>query len=105
MVIFFSKNEGYLFLTNKFQRYNEKRFNVILKRGCEQIGLEKYITIQSFRATINNLRKEMNCPLEDRKLLLGHALNDVNVQFYTDLNIKNHRAIADRWNPYKDMDF
>ena len=46
----------------------------------------------------------MNCPLEDRKFLLGHALNDVNVQFYTDRNIKNHRAIADRRNPYKNIE-
>ena len=95
---------NYLFLTNKLQKYNEKAFNVILKIACKQIGLEGYISIQSFRATINNLRKEMNCPLEDRKLLLGHALRDVNVQFYTENNIANHRALADKWNPYKNLD-
>jgi len=91
-----------LFLTKKFKKYNEKHFNTILKEAYKKISITKRITCHTFRRTINDLRKDMECPNEDRKILLGHK-TDVNVESYTSSDIKKLRNLTNKWNPYKDL--
>ena len=92
-----------LFLTKKFKKYNDKRFNTILKEAYKKINITKRITCHTFRRTINDLRKDMECPNEDRKILLGHKTLDVNVESYTSSDFKKLRNLANKWNPYKDL--
>jgi integrase len=106
------------FITKDFHKYSNRAFNLILKgkfrkkkngervkdKGIlDNVGIAKNITCHTFRRTLNDLRKEMGCSNEDRRLLLGHAVNDVNVESYTNSDYKKLRELHDQWNPYKDL--
>ena len=95
----------YLFLSNQNKPYSERLFNKNLKFAREQLGIEKRITCHTFRRSLNDFRKEMNCSLEDRELLLGHKTRNVNISGYTKQDIIRHRKLYDKWNPYKDSNF
>jgi len=92
--------EKNLFLTKNLKPYSTRTFNIILKNSRKQLGIKKCITCHTFRRTLNDFRKEMGCPLEDRKELLGHKLRDVNVSSYTNSDSKRLRELHDKWNPY-----
>jgi len=96
-------NLDYLFLTNYrgYHKYSAKVFNNVLKNACEQLGFENYITCQTFRATINNLREKMGCQTKDLKRLLGHKITDVTIKNYTEYDYEDHKKLSERWNPYK----
>lgn len=94
------KND-YLFLTNRNQPYSERNFNILLKNAREQLGITNRITCHTFRRSLNDFRKEMDCSLEDRELLLGHKTRNVNISGYTKQDIIRHRKLYDTWNPYK----
>jgi len=98
-----TENSKYLFITKQKKGYGNRAFNLILKSACEQIGITKKITCHTFRRTINTLRKQMGCPNEDRKILLNHKVNDVNIQSYTILEYENFIQLYDTWNPYKEL--
>lgn len=93
-----------LFITKNQQKYSNRSFNLILKHALDKLNIEQNITCHTFRRTINDLRKEMGCPNEDRKILLGHK-GDLNVESYTNADIKRIRRLADKWNPYKTLQF
>ncbi|MFW9879768.1 MAG: tyrosine-type recombinase/integrase [Candidatus Thorarchaeota archaeon] len=113
--------KNFLFLTNGFEKYSNRAFNLILKGNISKgkngeliehigvldaIGIDKVqrnITCHTFRRTINDFRKDMGCPNEDRKILLGHKIRDVNVRSYTNSDYKRLRILFDKWNPYKDL--
>jgi len=92
-----------LFLNKYEQKYGLRAFNLILARARKSIGIKKKITTKTFRKTLNSLRKKIECPLEDRKMLLGHKLNDVNVKNYTPTDIKLHIKAYDKWYPYENL--
>ena len=94
-----------LFLNKHFNKYSTRNFNMLLKVARDKLGIPKNrnITCHTFRRTINDLRKDMGCSLEDRKRLLGHKLRDVNVKSYTSSDFRTLRAIYDKWDPYKDI--
>ena len=98
----------FLFLTRNFNKYGNRTFNQILKYALDSLGIDKKkrnITCHTFRRTINDFRKEMGCPLEDRKELVGHKIRDVNVSSYTNSDYKRLQKLFDTWNPYQDLNF
>lgn len=111
-------NEPYLFFTKYLGKYTTSVFNKFLQ-GYEKtesngkkrnyagalktLGIDKNITCHTFRRTVNDLRKDMGCPNEDRKILLGHKVNDVNIESYTSSDFKKLRTLFDKWNPYQDL--
>ena len=111
-------SNDYLFLSKKLTKYNLRAFNLMLKGNItkdrngkdfrhigilEAVGITKNITCHTLRRTINDLRKDMDCSNEDRKILLGHAVTDVNVKSYTNSDYKKLRGLYDKWDPYKDL--
>jgi len=95
-----------LFLTNRFKPYGLRAFNLNLKYVRDKLGIEKNITCHTFRRTINTLRKKLkNCPNEDAKILLGHKVQDVNIESYTILDIEDQRNLYDKYNPYDNANF
>lgn len=93
-----------LFLTNRFHKYSDRTFNLILQRTCKKIGIEKQITCHCFRRTINTYRKtKLNCNLEDRKILLNHKVRDVNTNNYIQLDYIQYLRLYDTFNPYKEL--
>lgn len=111
-------SNNYLFLSKSLTKYHLRAFNLMLKGNIikgrngkefkhigilEAVGITKNITCHTFRRTINDLRKDMGCSNEDRKILLGHAVSDVNVKSYTNSDYKKLRNLYDKWNPYTDL--
>lgn len=108
----------YLFLTKYIGKYTTSVFNKLLQ-GYEKtdtngkkrdyagalktLGIDKNITCHTFRRTLNDFRKDMGCPNEDRKILLGHKINDVNIESYTSSDFKKLRILFDKWNPYQNL--
>ncbi len=83
--------------------YERNAFNRRLKKALISLGIEKRISCHTFRKTLNTLRKKMGCDNDTCKILLGHKVNDVNIASYTIYNNDEYLAIADKWNPYKDI--
>ncbi len=99
-------NFGELFLTKQFKPYGTRSFNLKLKFVRDKLGIEKNITCHTFRKTINTLRKKLKkCPNEDAKILLGHKVQDVNIESYTILDIEDQRNLYDEYNPYDNANF
>ncbi len=95
-----------LFLTHQFKPYGARSFNLKLKYVRDTLGIEKTITCHTFRRTLNTLRKKLkNCPNEDAKILLGHKVQDVNIESYTILDIEDQRNLYDKYNPYDNANF
>lgn len=63
------------------------------------------ITCHTFRRTINDLRRAMDCSNEDRKNLLCHRVNDVNIKSDTSSDYKRLRDLYEKWNPYEKVQF
>ncbi|MGV9142073.1 MAG: tyrosine-type recombinase/integrase [Promethearchaeota archaeon] len=95
-----------LFLSNRKKPYTDRYFNMKLKEACKKLGIDKNVTCHTFRKTINTLRKtKLDCPGEDRKILLCHSVQDVNLENYTKLDYENYIDLYDRYNPYKRSKF
>jgi len=98
-----SINTDILFLTNRMAKYSNRAFNLLLKNACKKLGIEKNITCHTFRRTINTFRKKMGCSNEDRKILLNHKVNDVNIESYLIYDREEYLALFDKYNPYENL--
>jgi len=47
----------------------------------------------------------MGCPSEDRKILLNHKVQDVNMESYVKLNYNQYIELYDKWYPYSELVF
>jgi len=98
--------ENYLFITNRYNKYSKRAFNVFLKNALKKIGISKNITTKTFRKTLNTLRKKtLECNEENAKRLIGHALQDVNAKSYTIYDWKDLKELYDNYNPYINCNF
>jgi len=93
-------SNDHLFLTARNNPFDVRRFNIWLGHSRNQLGIKNRITCHTFRRSLNDYRKEMNCPLEDREKLLGHTTRNVNIAGYTKNDIIRHRKLYEKWNPY-----
>jgi len=94
----------YLFLTRWGKPYGNRMFNLILKQTREKLGIEKRITTHTFRRTLNTLRKkELKCPNNNAKRLVGHKLGDVNEESYTIYDFQDLVELYDEYNPYQNL--
>lgn len=59
------------------------------------------IISHSFRRTINTLRKKMECPEEERSVLLNQTVGSVNGDRYTKYTADYRVILYDKWNPYR----
>jgi len=91
------------FVSNRGRRFADRPFNLFLKGVLDKLNIKKNITCHSFRRTINTLRKKMGCPNEDRKILLNHKTQDVNLNSYVKLRYNDFIKLYDRWNPYLEL--
>jgi integrase len=66
----------------------------------KEIRGDKKITSHTFRKTINTLRKEMDCPDEERSVLLNQKVGNVNADRYTKYTADYRVMLYDRYNPY-----
>lgn len=92
--------KDHFFLNSRFDPFNIRTFNKWLLAAREKINITDRITCHTFRRTLNDYRKVMNCPLEDREVLLGHKTQNVNINGYTQTDISRLRRLYDKWNPY-----
>lgn len=92
-----------LFLSTHSKRYGERQFNKYLRDVLNELKIKKNITCHTFRRTLNTLRKLMECPIEDRKILLNHKVKDINIESYVKLNYKQYIELFDKWYPYQDI--
>jgi integrase len=88
-----------LFLGYKNSGYTKGSLNNMLKKALKRLHIKKRISPHTFRKTLNNFRKDMGCPNEDRRILIGHKTIDTNVDHYTNKSVN----LFDRWNPYKNL--
>jgi len=95
--------ENALFLSTHNKRYSKRQFNVYLKSVLDKLNINKEITCKTFRSTLNTLRYEMGCPNEERKILLNHKVQDININHYLKLNYKQYLNLFDRWYPYQEI--
>jgi integrase len=58
------------------------------------------ITSHTFRRTINTLRKVMECPVEERSILLNQKTGSVNGDRYTKITPAYRVELYDKWNPW-----
>ena len=98
-----SINNATLFLTNRGEKYSNRTFNLLLKNACKKLEIKKNITCHTFRRSLNTYRKKMGCSNEDRRILLNHHVNDVNIESYLIYDREEYLAIFDKWNPYGDI--
>jgi integrase len=94
-----------LFLTVNGKVFSLRPFNLFLKQALTQLNINKPLTCNSFRKTINSLRDKINTPQVRKELLLGHKASGVNIANYTIIDIERHVEIYDKYNPYKDAIF
>lgn len=92
-------NLNALFLNSKNKKYNTRLIQKTLERIRVKFNTD-WITPHTFRRTLNTLRKNMGCSLEDRKILLGQKTGDVNIECYTILEYDNYIQSFDKYNPY-----
>lgn len=96
-------NTEILFLTKYRGKYSSRSFNLLLKNACKKLGIEKNITCHTFRRSINTYRKKIGCSNEDRKILLNHKVNDVNIESYLIYDHEEYLDLFDKYNPYENL--
>jgi len=96
-------NSDVLFLSQFRKQFSNRTFNLLLKNACVQVGIKKNITCHTFRRTINTFRKKMGCSNEDRKILLNHKVQDVNIESYIILDREEYLKLFDQFNPYQEL--
>ncbi|MHA1195757.1 MAG: tyrosine-type recombinase/integrase [Promethearchaeota archaeon] len=99
-----------LFISTRKKRYSKRQFNAYLKVVLNELNEKnelntkgKSITCHTFRRSLNTFRKLMGCPNEDRKILLNHRVQDVNINSYVKLNYEQYIKLFDKWYPYRDI--
>lgn len=110
-----------LFLSIHLKRFSDRAFNeylngyekkdekgiVIWKRkgSIDNLEIDKRITCQVFRRSLNLLRFEMGCPEEIRKVLLNHSVPGVNFNNYVKKGLDYNKFLTffDSWNPFKNI--
>ncbi len=86
----------YLFTSNGKHQHEQAR-NIEL--FITQVRGSKPVTTHAFRRTMNTLRKNIGCPLEDREFLLNQKVS-MNGEHYTKLSIFDRLALYDRYYPF-----
>jgi len=95
-----------LFLTQTNKTYSNRTFNLILKNIREKLKIKDEITCHTFRRSINDFRNdEMKCSDRDCSILLGHKILGVNFNNYTKFDLKRHKELAEKYNPYLNIEF
>ena len=96
---------NHFFLTVNHKPINIRTFNYWLKPCLEALGLPKEISVQYFRWSINNNRKDLlETPNEICELLIGHAPSSTNERYYTgELTAEKRVRLYDENNPYFDI--
>jgi integrase len=92
-----------LFLSTLRSRYARRSINKYIQNCVKRLGIDKWISSHTFRRTLNTLRKRMGCSNENRRILLNHAVSDVNYACYVKLNYDDYIKLYDTWNPYKNI--
>jgi len=92
-----------LFLNSQNKPFNTCLIQKILERIRNKRKTTNWITPHTFRRTLNTLRKKMGCDNETAKILLGHKINDVNIESYTIFNYEDYIAFFDKYNPYSNL--
>ncbi len=92
-----------LFLSNNLKRFSNRPFNLYLKTVLNKLRIKKNITCHTFRKSLNTFRKLMDCPKEDRKILINHKTKDINVNAYVKLKYNEYLDLYDKWYPYSNL--
>jgi len=92
-----------LFLNSQNKPFNTRLIQKILERIRNKRKTTNWTTPHTFRRTLNTLRKKMGCDNETAKILLGHKINDVNIESYTIFNYEDYIAFFDKYNPYSNL--
>lgn len=92
-----------LFLSSHLKRFNNRGFNLFLKKIIYKLGIEKNVTCHVFRRSLNLLRFEMGCPDEIQKTLINHSVPGVTFNNYVKKGLDYAKFLNyfDQWNPYK----
>jgi len=92
----------HFFLTHNYKPINLRTFNLWLKPILKKLNLPNEISIQYFRWSINNNRKDLlRTPNGICEILLGHAPSSTNEIFYTgELTPEKRVGLYDLHNPY-----
>lgn len=101
-------NTKSLFISNHLRRFANRTFNEYFKRFMKEIGINKKITCQVFRRSLNALRFDMGCTDDTiLKILLNHAVPGVNFNNYVKKSIDYKKFINyyDTWYPFKNIQF
>lgn len=96
-------NSNALFLNNNLRKYSNRTIQQLINNILKKLGIDKQITPQTFRRTLNTLRKKRGCDNDTAKILLGHKLRDVNIESYTIYNYEDYIEMFDRFNPYTNL--
>lgn len=96
-------NNEFLFLNNSLNKYSNRFFNLKLKEALKVLGINKNVSVQNFRSTLNTLRYNKGCPLEICKILIGHKISDITIKHYTKLKISDFLNYFDNYNPFKNI--
>jgi len=96
--LFVVKNKGI------YKPYSPRALDLIIKNCLDKLNIKREITCHTFRRSINSFRFDMNCPDEDRKILLNHkTTSNVNLNSYVNLEYNKFIKMYDTWNPYQDL--
>lgn len=105
------------FISQKGKRFQHSALNQCLagnkKRGeykygrtkgiLKTLNIERHITPQTFRRTLNTHRKDKGCSTTDREVLINHKSKSVNINFYSITDDQQFRDLFDTWNPYEEL--
>ena len=93
----------HFFLTTNYKPIALRTFNMWLKPALKELNLPSTISIQYFRWSINNNRKDITkTPNGICEILLGHAPSSTNEKFYTgNLTPEKRATLYDNNNPYR----
>lgn len=93
----------HFFLTINHKPIALRTFNLWLKPALKSLNLPNKVSIQYFRWSINNNRKDITKTTNDEcEVLMGHAPSNVNSTYYTRAIKPQERiTLYDNNNPYK----
>ncbi len=95
-----------LFLSAQSKRFSNRPFNTYLKKIAPKLGINKNVTCQVFRRSLNALRFKMGCTNDViLRILLNHSVNGVNFNNYVkkSLDYEKYLSYYDEWYPFKNI--
>ena len=95
-----------LFLSAQSKRFSNRPFNKYLKKITPKLGINKNITCQVFRRSLNALRFKMGCTNDViLRILLNHSVKGVNFNNYVkkSLDYEKYLSYYDEWYPFKNI--